>query len=67
MNTEQPYFVVKVEGCWECPHSVDDDRGEIGCDEAPWNDRRTIQKQNFSGITPTCPMWPQRVQEKKDE
>ena len=66
MTTEQPYFVVKVEGCWKCPHSVEDDHGTLGCDEAPWGERRTILIQNLKGIGPTCPMWPQRVEPPKD-
>ena len=59
--TEQPYFMVKVTRCGECPHLDLDDYGDGSwCSEATWNDRFSVREQNRYNITPSCPMWAQR-------
>lgn len=66
MTTEQPYFVVKVTRCGDCPYRQYERLGLYRCSEAPWHLRLDAHRQNENGITPTCQMWPQRVQEKKE-
>ena len=60
MTTEQPYFVVRVTRCGECPHAK-----HARCVLVPFQPTGCFM-ENVDGITPTCPMWPQRVQEKKE-
>lgn len=72
MTTEQPYFVVKVTRCGECPNLHRTTSGTPHCwivASSRVRDSRSaveVAMQNADGITPTCPMWPQRVEEKKD-
>lgn len=65
MTTEQPYFTVRVTRCGECPHLAEDDSCWLvpGVWPYPSKPHDAVEK-NRNGITPTCPMWPQRVQEK---
>lgn len=63
MTTEQPYFVVQVDRCEKCPHL--DVLSRCMKTERP-SQRRQLVADNFEGIGPTCPMWPQRVEPPKD-
>jgi hypothetical protein len=60
--TEQRTFTVVVTGCSNCPHFAD----EFGaCFQANANGgygdkkQRKLVKENYSTITPTCPMYDQ--------
>ena len=57
---EQPYFVVRVTRCGECPHE------QFYCDLVGGRLGVEVLMQNENGITPSCPMWPQRVEPPKD-
>jgi hypothetical protein len=66
--TEQPYFMVKVTKCGECPqlhynHARDQHCSAVSIDSPLQIARRyEVVQENFDGITPSCPMWVQRVQ-----
>ena len=61
LPTEQTYFMAKVTNCYECPFIPVDD-GPLVCGKAQMTERRVVFVKNNKGITPTCPMWAQRVQ-----
>lgn len=63
MPNEQPYFTVKVTRCGECPH-LSDEFDVCGKEPVSWR-REDRYHENTKGITPSCPMWAQRVQEEK--
>lgn len=64
---EQPYFTVKVTQCDGCPNGQwDGDLEARICDIAPFTKARKAYLQNSSRLTPSCPMWAQVQQEKKD-
>jgi hypothetical protein len=65
--TEQPYFMVKVTRCGECPHFAFGGARQHRCAAVSitqFDRRYEIAQENFNGITPSCPMWAQRVQPK---
>lgn len=71
MTTEQPYFTVRVTRCGECRELKEPIHTPPYCAiaEPLWPYPRTQEdavRQNAHGITPTCPMWPQRVEPTKD-
>ena len=57
--TEQPYFMVKVTRCGECPYEK-----HALCRLEPFEKYGRFL-ENFNGITPSCPMWAQRVQQQE--
>lgn len=59
-ETQQPYFTIRVTRCWECPHAKNA-RCALAYDQPT---RHFID--NVEGLTPSCPMWAQVQQEKKD-
>lgn len=64
MPDAKPYFTVKVTRCPECP---DLQRHDLMCQRAEhpyWlGGGRKLFDENVQGITPSCPMWAQRVSE----
>lgn len=67
MTTEQPYFTIRVTRCGECPHLDNDDYCQLVTAAWPYPSKAfDAAKQNKDGLTPTCPMWPQRVEPPKD-
>lgn len=65
MPNEQPYFLVRVTRCGECPKF--DEYAHL-CDalSAAKSEKRRPAWENRNGITPSCPMWAQRVEPPKD-
>lgn len=56
MTTEQPYVNIQVTGCGKCPHNV-----HAACSLEPTTPYiRWLEKNH--GITPSCPLWEQRVE-----
>lgn len=57
---EQPYFTVRVTRCGECPNSYKSTCLVGGIRH------RQVHQENIDGLTPSCPMWAQRVEPPKD-
>lgn len=64
---EQPYFTVRVTKCGECPKRIDSRFDGAYCGGQTNRSRFDTWEENRNGIGPSCPLWPQRVQQEKQE
>ena len=64
-ETQQPYFTVRVTRCGECP-KCSDEQGCLAERSGSFTDRIRRVAENYDGLTPSCPLWAQRVEPPKD-